>query len=66
MSLGILIMYAVAAVTGLTGLGMLLRLTRPAGPAQVYVFRMAGIMLAAFGLVLACSATAMWSWGAER
>ena len=58
-------MYAVAALTGLAGLALLLRLRRPAGPAQVYVFRMAGIMALAAGIVLAMSATAMWQWSAS-
>jgi len=58
-------MYAVSAVLALTGAGLLLALTRPSGPAKVYVFRMAGIMLLAGGIVLAMSATAMREWSAE-
>ena len=62
MTWGTLIMFAVAAVLSLIGAGMLLSLIRPSGPAKVYVFRMVGIMLASGGVVLAMSATAMWSW----
>lgn len=65
MTLQIAIMYAVAAVLVLTGAGLLLALARPSGPAKVYVFRMAGIMLLAGGAVLAMSATAMWQWSVE-
>jgi len=65
MSWSIIIMYAVAAVLALVGAGLLLALTRPSGPAKVYVFRMVGIMLLAGGIVLAMSATAMWNWSAE-
>ena len=62
MTLQVQIMYAVAAVFTLLGIGLLLRLIRPAGPAMVYVFRMVGIMALAGGIVLAMSATAMWRW----
>jgi hypothetical protein len=62
MSWQVLIMFAVAAVLGLVGAGLLLALTRPSGPAKVYVFRMAGIMLLAAAVVLAMSAAAMWQW----
>ena len=65
MSWSIIIMYAVAAVLALVGAGLLLALTRPSGPAKVYVFRMVGIMLLAGGIVLAMSATAMREWSAE-
>ena len=65
MSWSIIIMYAVAAVLALVGAGLLLALTRPSGPAKVYVFRMVGIMLLAGGIVLAMSATAMRQWSAE-
>jgi len=65
MSWQIVIMYAVAAALTLVGAGLLLALTRPSGPAKVYVFRMCGIMLLAGGIVLAMSATAMWNWSAE-
>jgi hypothetical protein len=62
MSWQVLIMFAVAGVLALIGAGLLLALVRPSGPAKVYVFRMAGIMLLAAGVVLACSAGAMWQW----
>lgn len=65
MTLEVAIMYAVAAVFSLVGAGLLLALTRPSGPAKVYVFRMAGIMALAAGIVLAMSATAMWQWATE-
>lgn len=61
----VVIMYAVAAVFALIGAGLLLALTRPSGPAKVYVFRMTGIMALAAGVVLAMSATAMWQWSVE-
>jgi hypothetical protein len=64
MTLQVLIMYAVAAVLAATGAGLLLLLTRPQGPAAVYVYRMAGIMLCAAGVVLAFSAHAMQQWSA--
>ena len=62
MSWQIIIMYGVAAVFSIVGAFMLLALTRPAGPAKVYVFRMVGIMALSGGIVLAMSATAMWQW----
>ena len=61
----VLIMFAVAGLLALVGAGLLLALTRPSGPAKVYVFRMAGIMLVMAGIVLACSAAAMWQWSGE-
>lgn len=64
MSWQIIIMYAVAAVFTLTGIGLLLALARPAGPAKIYVYRMVGIMALSGGIVLAMSATAMWQWSA--
>ena len=57
-----LIMFAVAAVLGLAGLWLLLQLSTPQGPARVYVYRMAGIMMVAGGIVLGFSAAAMWRW----
>ena len=57
-----LIMFAVAAVFGLGGAWMLLQLRRPQAPARVYVYRMAGIMMVAGGIVLGFSAAAMWRW----
>ncbi|MGY4397717.1 hypothetical protein ACVWZA_002914 [Sphingomonas sp. UYAg733] len=65
MTLQIAIMYAVALVFALVGAGLLLALSRPAGPAKVYVFRMVGIMAVALGVVLAISASAMWQWSTE-
>ena len=65
MSWQVLIMYAVATAFALAGAGLLLALARPSGPAKVYVFRMAGIMALAAGVVLAMSATAMWQWSVE-
>ncbi|WP_019515813.1 hypothetical protein [Sphingomonas sp. Mn802worker] len=65
MSWQIIIMYAVAAILALTGAGLLLALTRPSGPAKVYVFRMVGIMLLSGGAVLAMSAAAMQRWSSE-
>ncbi|WP_375273052.1 hypothetical protein [Sphingomonas sp.] len=65
MSWQVIIMYAVASVLALVGAGLLLALTRPSGPAKVYVFRMAGIMLLAGGIVLAMSAAAMQRWSSE-
>ena len=64
MSWQIIIMYAVATLLTLLGAGLLLALTRPAGPAKVYVYRMVGIMALSGGIVLAMSATAMWQWSA--
>ena len=60
-----LIMFAVAAVLGLAGLWLLLQLRSPQGPARVYVYRMAGIMMVAGGIVLDFSAYAMWQWSAQ-
>jgi hydrogenase/urease accessory protein HupE len=65
-SWSVLIMYAVAVVLALTGIGLLLALTRPAGPAKVYVFRMVGIMALAAGVVLGISASSLLSWGPGR
>ncbi|SEM77376.1 hypothetical protein SAMN05192583_1184 [Sphingomonas gellani] len=65
MSWQVLIMFAVAAVLALVGTGLLLALFRPSGPARVYVFRMAGVMLLAAGFVLAASAWAMQQWSLE-
>lgn len=60
-----LIMFAVAAVLVLAGLWLLLQLRAPQGPARVYVYRMAGIMMVAGGIVLGFSAYAMWQWSAQ-
>lgn len=64
MSWQILIMFIVGGVLTLIGVGLLLALTRPAGPAKVYVYRMVGIMAVSGGVVLAMSAAAMWDWSA--
>ncbi len=65
MSWQVLIMYAVALVFAIVGIGLLLALARPRSAGQVYAFRMIGIMALAGGVVLAMSATAMWQWSAE-
>ena len=65
MSWQVIIMFAVAAVLGIVGAGLLVLLTRPQGPAAVYVYRMVGIMALAAGVVLAISAAAMWQWSLE-
>lgn len=62
MTMGIAIMYAVAAVFTLIGAGLLLALLRPASAARVYAFRMVGIMALSLGVVLLMSASAMWRW----
>ncbi|MCP3734811.1 hypothetical protein M9979_08000 [Sphingomonas sp. RP10(2022)] len=62
MPLQSLVMFAVAAVFGLAGAGMLFALTRPQPPARVYVYRMVGIMAVSLAIVLAFSAHAMWQW----
>jgi hypothetical protein len=64
-TLQVAIMYAVAGVLGLAGIVLLGLLTRPQGPAAVYVYRMTGIMALAASVVLAFSATAMWQWSLE-
>jgi len=60
-----LIMYAVAAVFTIAGAWMLLQLRRAQGERRTYAYRMIGIMAVSLGVVLAMSATAMWSWSAE-
>lgn len=63
MTYGVATMFLVALVLGLAGGVMLLRLRAPSiTERQTYAFRMAGIMLAAAGIVLAFSAAAMWRW----
>jgi len=65
MTYNVLIMYAVAVVLVLVLAGalMLLRLASSRiSERQVYAYRMTGIMLAAAGVVLGMSATAMWQW----
>ena len=61
----VLAMFVVAAILALVGLGLLLALARPSGPAKVYVFRMCGIMALMAGIVLAFSASAMWQWSGQ-
>jgi hypothetical protein len=61
----VVIMYAVALVFALVGIGLLVALARPRSEGQVYAFRMIGIMAIAGGAVLAMSATAMWQWSME-
>ena len=58
----IVAMFVVAAVLTLVGAGLLLALSRPSGPARVYVFRMVGIMALAAGIVLGFSAWSMQQW----
>ena len=65
MSWQVIIMFAVAGVLALVGIGLLVSLARPSGPAKVYVFRMAGIMALMAGIVLAFSASAMWQWSGQ-
>ncbi|MBN2972973.1 hypothetical protein JW805_13195 [Roseomonas aeriglobus] len=65
MPLQSIIMFAVAAVFALLGIGLLLALTRPRTAGQVYAFRMVGIMALSGGVVLAMSAAAMWQWSVE-
>jgi hypothetical protein len=66
MTYGVTIMYLVAAVLGVAGIFMLLRLRSSAiSERQVYAYRMVGIMAASAGIVLAMSATAMWTWSAQ-
>lgn len=62
MPLQSLVMFAVAAVFGLVGAGLLIALARPQAPARVYVYRMVGIMALSLAIVLAFSASAMWRW----
>ena len=63
MTYSVTIMYLVAAVLGAAGSWMLLRLrSSRITERQTYAYRMIGIMLASCAIVLAMSATAMWSW----
>ena len=63
MTYGVVIMYLVAAVLAAAGAFMLLRLrSSRITERQVYAYRMVGIMALSAGIVLAMSATAMWSW----
>ncbi|MBM6576466.1 hypothetical protein KCP91_08775 [Microvirga sp. SRT01] len=62
MSYNVVVMYVVAAVLGIAGVVLLLRLRGNLSERQVYAYRMIGIMAASAGIVLAMSATAMWRW----
>ncbi|HEU0042985.1 hypothetical protein [Sphingomonas sp.] len=63
MTHGTAIMFAVAAVLGLIGVVMLLRLkSSQTTERQVYAFRMVGIMLVSAAIVLVFSAWATWQW----
>ena len=63
MTYGTAIMFAVAALLGLIGAAMLLRLkSSQTTERQVYAFRMIGIMLVSAAVVLAFSAWATWTW----
>ena len=62
MTLSIAIMYGVATLFAVIGIGLLLLLIRQTSEAKTYAFRMVGIMALSLGIVLAMSATAMWRW----
>ena len=62
MSYNVVVMYVVAALLGIGGIVLLLRLRGNLSERQVYAYRMIGIMAASAGIVLAMSATAMWRW----
>ena len=63
MTYGVVIMYLVATVLLVVGTVLLLRLRAATiTERQTYAYRMIGIMLTSAGIVLAMSATAMWSW----
>jgi hypothetical protein len=63
MTYGVTVMYIVAAVLTLAGIVLLARLgSATISERQVYAYRMIGIMAASAGIVLAMSATAMWTW----
>jgi hypothetical protein len=65
MSWQVAVMYAVALLLAAIGVALLLALARPRTAAQVYAFRMVGIMALAGGIVLAMNATAMWQWSVK-
>ncbi|MES3109051.1 hypothetical protein [Sphingomonas aurantiaca] len=66
MTYGSAIMFAVAAVLGIVGSVLLLRLRSPTiTEPQAYAFRMIGIMLTSGAIVLAMSAAAMWRWSTQ-
>jgi len=59
-------MFAGAAVLGIVGTALLLRLRSPTiTEPQTYAFRMIGIMLTSGAIVLAMSAAAMWRWSTQ-
>ena len=63
MSYNVVIMYLVAAALAAAGAYMLLRLrSSQITERKTYAYRMTGIMAVSAGIVLAMSATAMWSW----
>ena len=63
MTYNVVIMYLVAAMLTAVGAWMLLRLrSSRITERKTYAYRMVGIMLTSGGIVLAMSATAMWSW----
>ena len=62
MSYNVVVMYVVAALLGVGGVVLLLRLRGDLSERQVYAYRMIGSMAASAGIVLAMSATAMWRW----
>ena len=61
----VIIMFGVAAVFVVLGAGLLLALSRPGSEGRTYAYRMVGIMALSGGIVLAMSATAMWTWSVE-
>jgi len=66
MTYGSAIMYLVAAVLGIVGVWMLLRLrSARTTERQVYAYRMIGIMLTSAAIVLAFSAAAMQQWSGK-
>ena len=65
MTYGVTVMYLVALALTVTGIVLLVRLrSATISERQVYAYRMIGIMAASAGIVLAMSATAMWTWSA--
>ena len=66
MTYGAAVMYVVAALLGLVGFWMLLRLRKASTTErQTYAYRMVGIMLTSAAIVLAFSAAAMQQWSVE-
>ena len=62
----VIVMYGVAG--GALGIGVFLlqKLRDPTlDEGRTYAFRIVGMMLAALGIALGMSATAMWSWSVE-